>query len=237
MTISAEASPQTPKLADYFYNRFFAGVADVPSWVGQRPPVEGEWVKTFEDNFDGDFLDLKKWNIYTENYWDKRTHFTKDNAIVKDGKLILHYREKDRFHNDNPEEKRIGKTAYACGFADTYGKWTQRYGYFEARMRLPKAPGMWPAFWLMPDRGIASGPQYVRANTAEGGMEFDIMEYLSSYGPNRYNIAMHWDGYKENHKTSGTGCNYVLPDKDGYITSGLLWLPGVAVFYANGKKF
>lgn len=28
--------------------------------------------------------------------------------------------------------------------------------------------------------------------------------------------------------------HYVQPDKDGYITCGLLWEPGLAVWYCNG---
>lgn len=209
----------------------------IPAWVGQRPPVEGNWVKTLDENFDGDALDLHRWNVYTDNYWDKRTHFSKDNAIVKDGKLVLHYEKKTGYHNDNPADtKTVGKTDYACGFADTYGKWRQLYGYFEARVKLPKAPGLWPAFWTMPDRGPDAGPQWKRANTGNGGMEHDILEFLSGWGPYRYNLAFHWDGYGKEHKSAGTPFNYVLPDKDGYITTGVYWVPGLAVYYAQGKE-
>ena len=49
-------------------------------------------------------------------------------------------------------------------------------------------------------------------------------------------IAHHWDGYGEAHKSNGTEQNYVQPDKEGYITSGLLWTPGESVFYCNGKE-
>lgn len=212
-------------------------VPSMPAWVGQRPPVAGDWVKTLDENFDGDSLDLHRWNVYTDNYWDKRTHFSKDNAIVKDGKLVLHYEKKTGYHNDNPADtKTVGKTDYACGFADTYGKWRQLYGYFEARVKLPKAPGLWPAFWTMPDRGPGSGPQWKRSNTGNGGMEHDILEFLSGWGPYRYNLAFHWDGYGKEHKSAGTPLNYVLPDKDGYITTGVYWVPGLAVYYAQGKE-
>jgi hypothetical protein len=27
--------------------------ASSPDWLGRRPPVEGEWVQTFDENFDG----------------------------------------------------------------------------------------------------------------------------------------------------------------------------------------
>lgn len=203
----------------------------LPDWLGKRPPVQGEWSKTFSEEFDAPTVDLKRWNIHTANYWDKRTHFSKDNAYIKEGKLILHYEKKKGYHNDSPKEK---QTDYACGFADTYGKWVQRYGYFESRMKMPTAPGLWGAFWLMPDRG--AGTQGQRSTTADGGMEFDIMEFLDGWGPNRYNLALHWDGYQKDHKSTGTESIYFQPDKDGYITAGLLWTPGLAVFYAQGRE-
>ena len=209
----------------------------LPSWVGRRPPVPGDWIQTLDENFEGGAINLNRWNVYTDNYWDKRTHFSKDNAIVKDGKLTLRYEKKTGFHNDNPADtKTVGKTDYACGFADTYGKWRQRYGYFEARVKLPKAPGLWPAFWTMPDRGPDAGPQWARANTGKGGIEHDILEFLSGWGPYRYNLAFHWDGYGKEHKSAGSTTNYVLPDKDGYITTGVYWIPGLAVYYAQGKE-
>lgn len=204
----------------------------IPDWLGKRPPVDGDWVMTFDENFDKG-IDYRKWNLYTENYWDKRSHFSKDNVIVEDGVAKLRYEKKTGFHNDDPSRK---KTDYATGFLDTYGKWVQRYGYFEARMKLTKGPGMWPAFWLMPDRGLAAGPQWKRADTGNGAMEFDIMEHLGRWGRYRFNIALHWDGYGKGHQQTGSQMIYYQPDKDGYVTSGLLWLPGLAVFYANGRE-
>lgn len=217
-----------------------APVAEVPQWLGKRPPVEGDWVITFEDEFDGDAIDTDRWNIYTANYWDTRSHFSKDNVIVADGKVRLRYEKKRGYVNDDPNQK-LPKTGqnesdYAVGFLDTYGKWTQTYGYFEARMKLPTAPGLWPAFWMMPDRGEALGPQWKRADTKNGGMEFDIMEHLTRWGPYRYNIAFHWDGYDKEHKATGSTAVYTAHDSEGYITAGLLWLPGQAVYYANGQE-
>ncbi len=205
-----------------------------PDWLGKRPPVDGEWSQTLDEEFNGPTLDQAKWNDGTpSNFWDQRTHFSKEELILKDGVMTERYEKKTGTMNDEPGKK---ETDYADGYLDTYGKWVQRYGYFEARVKVPTAPGLWPAFWLMPDRGAAAGPQWKRSDTANGGMEFDIMEFLSGWGPCRYNIAMHWDGYLKNHKATGSTMNYVQPDKDGYITTGLLWTPGVAAYYCNGKE-
>jgi beta-glucanase (GH16 family) len=202
-------------------------------WLGQRPPVEGAWVKTLDEEFNGPTLDSSLWNVYAENYWDKPSHFSKDNVLLGDGVVKLHYEKKTGVHNDDPKKP---PTDYATGYLDTYGKWVQRYGYFEARIKLPTAPGLWPAFWMMPDRGVAAGDQGKRQDTHEHGMEFDIMEFLTRWGPYRYNVAMHYDGYDKEHKSVGSDSLYVQPDRDGFLTCGLLWTPGLAVYYCNGRE-
>ena len=175
--------------------------AVVPEWLGKRPPVEGDWVKTFDEKFDGPAIDPTKWNIYGPNYWDRASHWSKDNLILGGGLAKLHFEKKRGFHNDNPDPKEPknltgqNESDYACGYLDTYGKWVQRYGYFEARVKLPRVPGLWPTFWMMPDRGAAAGPQWKRSDTGNGGMELDIMEHLTRWGPYRYNVALHFDGY------------------------------------------
>jgi beta-glucanase (GH16 family) len=203
--------------------------AQVPDWLGKRPPVEGKWVQTLDDSFDGSSINSSHWDIYGENYWDKQSHFGKANVIVGEGVVKLRFEKKRGHQNDDAKR---AETEYATGFLTSFGKWTQRYGYFEARMKLPTAPGLWPAFWMMPDRGPLARN---RGATEDGGMEFDIMEFLTRFGPNRYNIAMHWDGYGKNHKSTGSDCIYVRADKDGFITSGMLWEPGKLTFYCNGS--
>jgi beta-glucanase (GH16 family) len=217
----------------------------LPAWLGKRPPVEGEWTLTFDENFDGDAIDLTKWSIYTEGEWHlgKATGFSKDNVIVKDGKLALRVEKRKVHHNDNPA---YPLHDYATGWAETLGKWTQRYGYFEARVKLPAVPDQFTAFWLMPDRGLeyaqkkqtAYGEKrnYQRNSTNGHGMEFDIMEQLSIWGPNRHDFGMHWDHYMKNHKSLGTfGC-YFQPDDEGFLTVGMLWTPGSIVMYQQGRE-
>jgi|GEM_PF-440550 len=239
VTVMADEPPGTKNL------QITSIVADMPpvatpDWLGKKPPVDGDWVQTFDDEFDGTTIDLHKWNIYTEGTYHigAQTHFTKDDVIVKDGTLTLRVEKKSGYHNDDPTQ---AKNNIATGYADTYGKWTQRYGYFEARMKLPRPPSMFLAFWLMPDRGIDTpagkwGQAAERASTKDGGMEFDIMETLSLWGPWRHDFGMHWDGYQKYHKSNGVFTCYSQPDKDGFVTVGMLWTPGLVVMYDNGKE-
>ena len=221
-----------------------AGASQVttPDWLGKRPPMEGNWVQTFAEEFDGPALDNKKWNSSGVPAWDKWTRFSKNNVILKDGTAHLRYEKKTGFHNDDPNDK-LGQADYTSGMLSTYGKWTQRYGYFEARVKLPAAPGLWPTFCLLPDRGKSAGEQSVRTSTAKesmdagvGGMEFDILDFISGWGVYRYSTSCHWDGYIKTHKSSGSPNIYVRLDKEGYVTAGLLWTPGSVVIYNNGRE-
>ena len=135
--------------------------ADLPEWIGKRPPVAGQWTQTFDEEFNGPTIDRSKWNIYGPNYYDQVTHWSKDNLILGDGLLRIRYEKKRGLQNDgkDPSDAHPRETDYASGFLDTLGHFAQRYGYFEVRMKLPTAPGLWPAFWMMPDRGPAAGPQ------------------------------------------------------------------------------
>lgn len=56
-------------------------VQRLPDWLGKRPPAEGQWKLTFQDEFDGAQVDTNKWSFYGENYWDKVSHFTKEMTL------------------------------------------------------------------------------------------------------------------------------------------------------------
>jgi beta-glucanase (GH16 family) len=230
------ASDATPGVKSLVVSSIVADCPELvlPDWLGKRPPVDGDWTMTLKEEFDGNAIDLHRWNVHSSNWWDKRMHFSKDQVIVSDGTLKLRLEKKPGNHNDDPKG---AYTQYAAGQPDTYGKWTQRYGYFEIRQKQPTAKCLWPGFWMMPDRGLKSGgTPGKRGSTANGGMEFDITESQSSWGIHRFNIACHWDNYGKEHKAIGTSANYVQADKDGFIVVGLLWTPGSYVIYGNGRE-
>ena len=56
-----------------------------------------------------------------------------------------------------------------------------RYGYFDARMKLPPGPGTWPAFWLM---------SLAPAHDLAPAVEIDVMEYYG-HATSAYQAALH----------------------------------------------
>jgi beta-glucanase (GH16 family) len=42
---------------------------------------------------------------------------------------------------------------YISGILTTQGKFSQKYGYFEIRAKIPVGRGVWPAFWMLADDG------------------------------------------------------------------------------------
>lgn len=75
---------------------------------------------------------------------------------------------------------------YSSARLKTEGRFATTYGRFEARMKLPYGPGMWPAFWLL-------GANYPTATWPLCG-EIDIMEN-KGYQPNIVSSAVHCPGH------------------------------------------
>jgi beta-glucanase (GH16 family) len=206
-----------------------------PTWLGKRPPVAGNWTLTLNQNFNTPALDPKVWAFVDKPHasiYDNASVEVPSNAYIANGMLTIKTEKPATMAFDDPA---LSSRKYLTSSVTTYGKFTQKYGYFESKIKLPTGLGMWPAFWLMPDRGSALPNQWEREDTKNGGMEFDILEYLTRFGPFHYNIAMHWDGYGKQHKFIGDERIYFKADKDGFVTAGLLWGPGEATFYCNGQ--
>lgn len=69
---------------------------------------------------------------------------------------------------------------------NTKGLFAQTYGRFEARIKMPWGPGIWPAFWMLGNNiDVVSWPQCG---------EIDIMEYRGQE-PNLVYGSLHGPGY------------------------------------------
>jgi len=76
--------------------------------------------------------------------------------------------------------------AFTSARLNTKGTFAQAYGRFEARIKMPWGPGIWPAFWML-------GNNIDQVNWPQCG-EIDIMEYRGQE-PNLVHGSLHGPGY------------------------------------------
>lgn len=160
---------------------------------------------------------------------------------VRDSNVIIHSRyEEDHICNGGcPSEGRFtsgietrlitGDNNDNKGTADTM-LFSQAFGYFECRAKLPDSNGLWSAFWLQ------SSNQRKVGNQGEDGTEIDVFE--SAFRRSRKSKMGHallWDGYGKNGKVDGYIGNLEQDLYDGYHTYALKWTPEYYVFYIDGK--
>ena len=109
-----------------------------------------------------------------------------------------------------------------------------RYGYFEARLKLPRGKGTWPAFWMMP---------LTWAGWPEGG-EIDIMEHVGCV-PTEVSSSIHCKAYYHAIGTQKTAAKKIATVMDEFHTYALEWTPeyirtyvdGVQLFYYNPDDY
>ncbi|MEE9493926.1 MAG: glycoside hydrolase family 16 protein [Gammaproteobacteria bacterium] len=104
--------------------------------------VNAGWEPTFVDNFSANALKENAW-AYGRPNLSRRSHYYDSDAVqVKNGKLEI--KAINQPESDRP---------YLSGALTTQGIFSQKYGYFEIRAKIPKGDGFWPAFWMMPVSG------------------------------------------------------------------------------------
>jgi beta-glucanase (GH16 family) len=117
-----------------------------PEPLTPEPSIEGDWELQFEDNFDGTAVDGTKWR-FASTYAGMPGSGGNNhkNVTVANGTLNL---------KSSTESGTIGGNSYTNSGVQisTYDVYRQQYGYFEARIKYPAVKGLWPAFWMMPDR-------------------------------------------------------------------------------------
>ncbi len=146
-----------------------------------EPSVYSQCVQTvWEDNFDGTSLNTGLWNYDlgdgsstpTGAGWGNAELQSYTNSVnnikVENGNLVI-----TTLHSGNTYfSAKIKTTAAVNGFI--------KYGRIEARMKLPSATGVWPAFWMLPKSG--SWP--------DAG-EIDILE-VSHKNPSKTQSTVHY---------------------------------------------
>ncbi len=144
--------------------------------VEARPDGDGAppgYVKVFGDEFDGARLDTRKW-------WTRYIYDNGQRDFLNDEQE--RYRETGNHvmtgHSVVLMARRVGADGAAGGYSSgmVRSKSTFRYGYFVARLKVPRGVGTWPAFWLnsaarASDGKIAWPPEIDIAEIANNGIE------------------------------------------------------------------
>lgn len=202
----------------------------------QTPPTStgsatGTWSLVWSDEFDGSngsSPDTAKWSMESGgNGWgnNELEYYTArtQNAQVNNGNLVITAQREDYTGPDGVSRQ------YTSARLKTSGKFSQKYGRFEARIKIPKGQGMWPAFWMLGDNfGTAGWPQCG---------EIDIMENVGS-NPTTVLGTLHGPGYSG---SSGLTSTYTLTGQqqfsDDFHVMAVEWEANVVRFYVDGNLY
>jgi beta-glucanase (GH16 family) len=187
--------------------------------------LTGTWRLEFSDEFEGDSLDTTKWepNRYGKdaggdapfNPSAEDTWFSRENVKVRDGKLVLTLKHEPR--------KLDGKTfSYSSGVVQTQQHYLIRpWSYVEARIKVPRCDGCWPAFWT--------------AAPKVWPPEFDILEFFGTDTQRRPAF-----NYHPPHGRAVGPIEYGKSSMDytkGYHIYGMLWDGYRAVPRLDGESY
>ena len=152
-------TPDPASLASVSLHRTFHDDFDVHPLVGERwaPHYAGGAAWPEARYWGGDGSDFKRKTSYNgeqQIYVDPRyggratTPLGLDPFKVRDGILSI------VASRTPPALKAVlFNNEYISGILTTQSKFSQKYGYFEIRAKIPVGTGVWPAFWMLADDG------------------------------------------------------------------------------------
>ncbi|OKJ13794.1 glycoside hydrolase family 16 protein [Kitasatospora sp. CB01950] len=122
-----------------------------------------------------------------------------------------------------------GTCQYTSARLNTSRTFTQAYGHFESRIKIPRGQGIWPAFWMLGnDIGTAGWPT---------SGEIDVMENIGRE-PGTVHGTIHGPGYSG---AGGIGAPYSLPAgqsfADDFHTFAVDWSPSALTWSVDGHAY
>lgn len=176
-----------------------------------------------EFNSDGDF-NSSLWTFDIgrgENGWgnNELQYYTdrSENIKIQDGMLHI-----------IAQEESFEGASYTSARIKTQGLFEQKYGRFEARIKLPWGQGIWPAFWLLGND--------CEQNTWPLCGEIDIMEYRGQE-PTKVLGSVHGPGYSA---AEAVTKSYILENDRfdiGFHVFGIEWGPDFVNFYIDDALY
>ncbi len=163
---------------------------------------------TFSDDFVGTQLDPTRWQATYKSGDAERQTYIPEALQVAGGRLRI------------TAQPRSGQARpYTSGIITTQGTFSQQYGYFEMRARVPHGQGLWSGFWL-----LHTGPL--------PWTEIDIFEILGNDTTTLY-MSNHWrdDANQPQFLTQPfSGPDFSV----SFHTFAVNWTPASLTWYVDG---
>jgi beta-glucanase (GH16 family) len=182
------------------------------SQTAVQPAIEqadGRWIRTFTDEFNGTELDLSRWSPHDPRQQVRDLQLQKyaPQAVeVGGGQLHILARAKEG--------------EYTSGIISTFGIFSQTYGRFEIRCRIPAGRGLRPGFLLLP---VPLGPL----------PEIDVFEAIGS-PPSKVFFANRW-GTEQTERSFGD--SFTGPDlSTGFHILAIEWDRDRIAWFIDGKE-
>jgi beta-glucanase (GH16 family) len=189
------------------------------------------WTLVWSDEFngpDGSRPDPAKWKFEVGgNGWGNHEleYYTNrpENSFIHDGNLVIQALRENSTESDHVTRD------YTSARITTQGLFEQAYGRFEARIKIPRGHGLWPAFWLLGnDIGKIGWP-------ACG--EIDIMENIGKE-PSLVHGSLHGPGYSGDRDYTS---EYKLPGgvhfADDFHVFAVQWEPKSVRFFVDQELY
>ena len=194
----------------------------------------GEWTLAWSDEFDGPAgapVDGTKWVAETGGHgWgnQERQYYTsraENVSLDGSGHLVITARAE-------PQSSSYSCWYGACGYTSarlkTQGRFAQAYGRFEARIRVPRGQGIWPAFWML-------GADIDQLGWPRCG-EIDVMENIGRE-PAIVHGTIHGPGYSGGSSIGGAHTLASGSFADDYHVFAVEWIPGDIRWLVDGTEY
>ena len=188
-------------------------------------PDESDWQLVWSDEFEGAAMqapDPANWTFDIGTDWgNQQLEWTTDRpenvSLDGNGNLVITARKE-------PFQGR----AYTSARIKTQDRFEQRYGRFEARIKVPAGQGIWPAFWMR-------GSDIDQVGWPQSG-EIDIMEFRGQE-VNVLHGSIHGPGHFAGNAFTR---RYVLPEgrlDSDFHTYSVEWEPDEIRWYLDGELY
>ena len=173
-------------------------------------------------------VDSSKWVLESGgNGWgnEELEYYTArpQNAVQHDGNLVIKALEEKYTGSDGVTRN------YTSARLKTQAKFSQKYGRFEARIKIPYGQGIWPAFWML-------GDDIEKKGWPKCG-EIDVMENIGKE-PETVHGTIHGPGYSGG---KGIGAPFELPAgqrfADDFHVFAVEWEPKAIRFYVDDRLY